>query len=135
MEEEIPSSIPIWLIPPYLPLNPWEDKIIEEIGNAREICWKTWAKARVVYLTQICVKVNLEEGPPKKIELQTHNFGPMCKHWTIIRFHSNVIVSMNMIISRRTARRSLPTPQRKKISSKNCPNPLKQKEAIGYFTS
>ena len=74
-ENDIPSTVPIWVRLPFLPLHCWNDETIKNIGNTVER-FIDRAKPRdgLQSCTCLCVEVDLEKGLPEAIQLTLYGW-------------------------------------------------------------
>ena len=66
---DVPSTVPIWVILPHLPLHCWSSDSLEAIGNKLGKYIDRAVRKDHYSCTRICVKVDLEIGLPKAINL------------------------------------------------------------------
>ena len=68
--QDVPSVVPVWLRLPHLPLHCWNLKSLESIGNTLGKYIDKENKKDQYFCTKICVKVDLEVGLQKTIQLK-----------------------------------------------------------------
>ena len=70
VENDIPSTIHVWVKLPFLPLHCWNYKTLQAIGNTLgKYIDPVEPKDGIQNYAQICVEVDLEKGLPKAITL------------------------------------------------------------------
>jgi hypothetical protein len=70
LENDIPSTMPVWVRLPFLPLHCWNDERIKNIGNAlgRFINWDE-PRDGLQTCARICIEVDLEKRFLEEIQL------------------------------------------------------------------
>jgi hypothetical protein len=77
-ENVIPSSLPIWVRLPFLPLHCWNDETLKNIGNSLEkYIDRTEPREGIQACARLCVEVDLEKGPPEAIQLTLDDWSYM----------------------------------------------------------
>jgi hypothetical protein len=70
LENDIPSAVSVWVKFPFLPLHCWNDETIRNIGNTLgNYIYHAESKEGLHAYDRLCVKVDLEKGLPKAIQL------------------------------------------------------------------
>jgi len=72
MSQDVPSTVPIWVCLPHLPLHCWNPKSLEAIGNKLGKYIDRVERRDQCSCASICVEVDLEEGLPEAINNKSH---------------------------------------------------------------
>lgn len=67
--QDVPSAVPVWVRLPHLPLHCWNQKSLENIGNALGKYIDRAVRKDQYSCARICIEVDLEEGLPEAIKL------------------------------------------------------------------
>jgi hypothetical protein len=67
--QDVPSAVPVWVRLPHLPLHCWNQKSLQNIGNALGKYIDQATRKDQYSCARICVEVDLEEGLPEAINL------------------------------------------------------------------
>jgi len=70
-EMDIPSTVPVWVRLPHLPLHCWGDESVKAIGNAvGKFIYRSEPRENMHTCARICVEVDLGKGLPEAIKIK-----------------------------------------------------------------
>jgi hypothetical protein len=74
-ENDIPSTVPVWVRLSFLPLHCWNDETLRNIGNSLgKYIDRVEPREGIQACARLCVEVDLEKGLPEAIQLTLDNW-------------------------------------------------------------